>query len=159
DRNRGIGLIAMRRRSRVRDGTKGAVGAWLLPPLVALAVGAAALPSAFHHRLTGGPPLDQTWIATMPTVSRIRALDPDAAAVYFDRFGSFVLGGGIAGGSVAGLAWSDEGRFERDIADGAIPPAVRVVMYDPEGWPSTPRGERRDPIPAMSAFARAARAA
>ena len=148
----------MRRRATDRGGPRGAIAAWLLPPLVGVAVAAAAIPAAFHHRLPNTPPLRQRWIATTPTVARIRAIDPGVAALYFDRPGSFVLGGG-SGGSVAGLAWSDEGAFEQDLAAGAIPPSVRVVMYDPEGWSYTPRAERRDPVTAMRAFSNAARAA
>jgi hypothetical protein len=149
----------MRRRDGLRKGTHGAIGAWLLPPLLAVVVGAAAIPGLFDHRIGDAPPLDQRWVATMPTVARLRVLDPGAAALYFDRSRSSILGGGVDGGSIAGLAWSDEGQFEEDLASGSIPPAVRVVMYDPEGWPSTPRAERRDPIAAMRAFSRAARAA
>jgi len=149
----------MSRRTDRRREHRGAAAAWLLPPLLAIAVGAAALPGAFHHRLTGDPPLGQRWVATATTVDRIRAIDPEAAALYFNRPRSFVLGAGTPGGSVAALAWADEGQFERDLAAGAIPPAVRFVMYDPEGWPSTPRSEQRDPITAMRAFARTARAA
>src|SRR5919197_1518978 len=61
--------------------------------------------------------------------------------------------------AIAARAWSDEAAFETDLASGAIPPHVRYVMYDPEGWAPTPRGERRHPITAMRAFARAAREA
>jgi hypothetical protein len=149
----------MRRWTDDRDARGGAIAAWLLAPLVTLVLAVAAIPGVFHHRLPDAPPLGQRWIATTPTVARIRALDPDVAALYFDRSGSFVLGGTGTGGSVAGLAWSDEAAFEDDFASGSIPPSVRVVMYDPEGWSWTPRAERRDPVTAMRAFARAARAA
>jgi hypothetical protein len=148
----------MRRRNDDRHGPRGAAAAWVLLPLVAVTIAVAAIPRALRHPLPGAPPLGQRWIATTPTVARIRAIAPDAAALYFDRPASYVLGGG-AGGSVPGLAWSDEAKFEQDLASGAIPTWVRAVMYDPEGWPSTPGPERRDPIEAMRAFSRAARAA
>jgi hypothetical protein len=148
----------MPRRSDDRKGPRGAVAAWLLPPLLTVVVAMAAIPGALHHQLPDAPPLGQRWIATSPTIARIRAIDPGAAALYFDRSASFVLGGG-SGGSVAGLAWSDEGTFEADLAAGLFPPTVHAVMYDPEGWPSTPGGERRDPVAAMRAFSTTARAA
>jgi hypothetical protein len=148
----------MRRRNDDRDGPRGAIAAWMLLPLVTVALSVAAIPTAFHHRLPDAPPLEQRWIATTPTLARLRALDPGATALYFDRPASFVLGG-QAEGSVAARAWSDEAEFEQDLASGAIAPWVRAVMYDPEGWPATPLGERRDPIAAMRAFSRAARAA
>jgi len=149
----------MRWRTDDRGAPGGAIAAWLLAPLVTAALAVAAIPGVLHHRLPDAPPLEQRWIATMPTVSRIGAIDPAVAALYFERAGSFVLGGTGRGGSVVGLAWSDEAAFEEDLASGSIPPAVRVVMYDPEGWPSTPRAERRDPVTAMRAFADVARAA
>jgi hypothetical protein len=148
----------MRRPNDDRKGPRGAVAAWVLLPLVTVALSVAAIPRAFHDPLPDAPPLEQRWIATTPTLARLRAVDPAATALYFDRPGSFVLGGG-AEGSVAARAWSDEAEFERDLASGAIAPWVQAVMYDPEGWPATPLGERRDPIAAMRAFSRAARAA
>jgi hypothetical protein len=126
---------------------------------VTVALSVAAIPRAFHHRLPDAPPLEQRWIATATTLARLRALDPAATALYFDRSGSFVLGGEPEGSGVAARAWSDEAEFEQDLASGAIQPWVRAVMYDPEMWPATPDRERHDPIAAMRAFSRAARAA
>jgi hypothetical protein len=148
----------MARRTDERDGHRGAITAWLLPPLLAVAVAASAIPGVVRHHLPNAPPLDQVWIATTPTLAHLRAFDPEASALFFDRPSSFVLGG--AGTvAIAARAWSDEATFEGDLAAGTIPPEVRYVMYDPEGWASTPRGERRHPIAAMRAFSRAARAA
>lgn len=149
----------MRRPSDDREGPRGAVAAWVLLPLVTVALSVAAIPRAFRDPLPDAPPLEQRWIATTPTLTRLRALDPAATALYFDRPGSFVLGGGAEGSGVAARAWSDEAEFEQDLASGGIAPWVRAVMYDPEGWPATPGRERRDPIAAMGAFSRAARAA
>jgi hypothetical protein len=140
------------------DGRRGAAAVWVLPPLLAVAIAASAIPGVVRHRLPSAPPLGQVWIATTPTLAHLRAFDPDASALFFDRPSSFVLGG--AGSvAIAARAWSDEAAFETDLASGAIPPHVRYVMYDPEGWAPTPRGERRHPITAMRAFARAAREA
>jgi hypothetical protein len=130
----------------------------LLAPLLGLVVATSAISGVVRHRLPAAPPLGQVWIATTPTLANLRAIDPDATALFFERSSSFVLGG--AGSvAVAARAWSDEAAFESDLASGAIASSVRYVMYDPEGWASTPRGERRHPIPAIRAFARAARAA
>jgi len=145
-------------RTTERLGHRGAAAPWLLAPLLAVAVAATAIPGVVRHRLPSAPPLNQVWIATTPTLAELRAFDPDATALYFERASSFVLGG--AGTvAIAARSWSDEATFESDLASGAIPPTVRYVMYDPEGWASTPRGERRHPIAAMRAFSRAARAA
>jgi hypothetical protein len=145
----------MSKREEGRIRSRGAAAAWVLPPLLAAVVAATALPGVMRHPLPSTPPLGQIWIATTPTLAHLRAFDPDASALFFDRSSSFVLGGaGTA--AVAARAWSDEAAFEADLASGAIPPQVRYVMYDPEGWASTPRGERRHPIAAMRAFARAA---
>src|SRR5207237_289674 len=130
------------------------VGFLLMAALVGLAVG----PEAFHPRLPDAPPLHQRWMATPTTVERLRAIDPAIAALYFDRRGSYVLGGGLEAATVA-AGWADETRFAEDLAAGAIRSDVRFVMYDPEGWPSTPVKEQRHPVAAMRAFAAAARSA
>jgi hypothetical protein len=141
-----------------RHGPRGAVAPWVLAPLLAVVVAASAIPGVARHRLPSAPPLGQVWIATTPTLANLRTFDPDATALFFERPSSFVLGG--AGSvAIAARSWSDEAAFEADLAAGAIPSNVRDVMYDPEGWASTPRGERRHPIAAMRAFSRTARAA
>ena len=148
----------MARRTDERNGHRGAIAAWLLPPLLAVVIAATAIPGFVRHRLPDGPPLGQVWIATTPTLAHLRAFDPGASALFFDRPSSFVLGG-AGSTAIAARAWSDAAAFEADLASGAIPSEVRYVMYDPEGWASTPRGERRHPIAAMRAFSRVARAA
>jgi hypothetical protein len=147
----------MRGRTDDRDRPHGLIAVWVLPPLLTVAVAVAAVPAVLRHPLPAAPPLKQRWMATRPTVNSLGSIDPDVAALFFDRQGSYVLGG--AGDGTPAVAWSDERKFERDLRDGAIPPNVKDVMYDPEGWPATPRGERRHPIAAMRAFATAARAA
>jgi hypothetical protein len=148
----------MPKREDGRTRSRGAAAAWVLPPLLAVVVAATALPGVMQHRLPSAPPLGQVWIATTPTLAHLRAFDLQASALFFDRSTSFVLGG-AGTTAIAARAWSDGASFEADLASGAIPPQVRYVMYDPEGWASTPRGERRHPVAAMRAFARAARAA
>ena len=148
----------MQRPSRERARSIGSVAAWVFAPLLATLAAVAVAPAAFHTRLPDVPPLRQRWMATPTTVERLRAIDPAIAALYFDRPGSYVLGGGLQAATAA-ASWADERRFEQDLAAGAIRPDVRFVMYDPEGWPSTPVAEQRHPVAAMRAFADAARAA
>jgi hypothetical protein len=148
----------MQRPSSERARSIGSAAAWVFAPLLAALVGVAVVPEAFHARLPDAPPLHQRWMATPTTVERLRAIDPAIAALYFDRRGSYVLGGGLEAATAA-VGWADESQFERDLAAGAIRPDVRFVMYDPEGWPSTPLKEQRHPVAAMEAFAAAARSA
>src|SRR6478672_2009390 len=148
----------MQRPSNERVRSIGSAAAWVFAPLLATLVAVTAVPAMFHAQLPDAPPLHQRWMATPTTVERLRAIDPAIAALYFDRRGSYVLGGGLDEATVA-AGWADESQFERDLAAGAIRPDVRFVMYDPEGWPSTPLKEQRDPVAAMRAFAVAARSA
>src|SRR6266513_4590375 len=148
----------MLRPSSQRARSIGSVAAWVFGPLLAALVGMAVVPAVFHARLPVAPPLHQRWMATPTTVQRIRTIDPAVAALYFDRRGSYVLGGGLQAATAA-ASWADERLFEQDLAAGAIRPDVRFVMYDPEGWPSTPPKEQRHPVAAMQAFAAAARSA
>ncbi len=148
----------MQRPSSERARSIGSAAAWIFAPMLAALVGVAVVPAAFHARLPVAPPLHQRWMATPTTVQRIRTIDPAVAALYFDRRGSYVLGGGLEAATAA-ASWADERQFEQDLAAGTIPPDVRFVMYDPEGWPSTPLPEQRHPLVAMRAFARVARAA
>ncbi|TMK12896.1 MAG: hypothetical protein E6G63_10840 [Actinobacteria bacterium] len=148
----------MQRPSTERARSIGSVAAWIFAPLLAALVGVAVVPEAFHARLPDAPPLHQRWMATPTTVERLRAIDPAIATLYFDRRGSYVLGGGLEAATAA-VGWADESQFERDLAAGAIRPDIRLVMYDPEGWPSTPLKEQRHPVAAMEAFAAAARSA
>src|SRR5436190_3322000 len=148
----------MQSSSNERVRSIGSAAAWVFAPLLATLVAVAAVPAIFHASLPDAPPLRQRWMATPTTVERLRAIDPVIAALYFDRPGSYVLGGGLEAATAA-VGWADERQFEEDLAAGAIRPDVRFVMYDPEGWPSTPVKEQRDPVAAMRAFAAAARSA
>src|SRR5439155_8971773 len=148
----------MQRPSSGRARSIGSAAAWVFAPLLAALVGVAVVPEAFHARLPDAPPLHQRWMATPTTVERLREIDPAIAALYFDRRGSYVLGGGLEAATAA-LSWADEARFERDLAAGAIRLDVRFVVYDPEGCASTPLAQQRHPAAAMRGFAAAARSA
>jgi hypothetical protein len=133
-------------------------GRWLLPPvalsLVALLVG----PAAVHRPLPEDPPSHQVWIATPGTVHRILALNGDLGHLFFDRSGSYVLGGGWDGASPA-MSWASELAFESDLYGGRIPDGIAAVMYDPERWAATPLFEQHDPVRAMAEFSTLAHAA
>jgi hypothetical protein len=101
-------------------------------------------------------PSTQVWIATATTRGTLSQLDPAAAQGLLGGPRSITLGEPI--GAPAALAWSSERRFAAQLAAGQIPPSVRIVLYDPEGWLATPAAERRAPIPAMLAFGALARA-
>jgi hypothetical protein len=148
----------MQRPSSERARSIGSAAAWVFAPLLATLAVVALIPAAFHARLPDVPPLRQRWMATPTTVERLRAIDAPIAALYFDRRGSYVLGGGLDAATATDV-WASEQQFERDLAARAIDPSVRYVMYDPEWWAATPLDEQRHPVAAMVAFAAAARSA
>ena len=148
----------MQRPSNERVRSIGSAAAWVFAPLLATLVAVTAVPAMFHARLPDAPPLHQRWMATPTTVERLRAIDPAIAVLYFDRRGSYVLGGGLDAATATDV-WASERQFEHDLGEGAIDPSVRYVMYDPEWWTATPPAEQRHPVTAMQAFADAARSA
>jgi len=148
----------MQRPSNERVRSIGSAAAWVFAPLLATLVAVTAVPAMFHAQLPDAPPLHQRWMATRTTVERLRAIDPAIAALYFDRRGSYVLGGGLDAATATDV-WASERQFQHDLAAGAIDPSVRYVMYDPEWWTATPLEEQRHPVAAMQAFADAARSA
>jgi len=93
---------------------------------------------------------------TKGSIAAIDAIDPEAVRAVFARRTSVALGGWP--GSTAGRAWASCAKFSSDLASLAIPPEVRAVMYDPEGWEATPIEERRDPIAHIRTFSRLGRA-
>jgi hypothetical protein len=124
--------------------------------LVLLSLASTSAHARANH---GGSRLGVTaeiWIGTATTRGTLARIDPDAAAGLLSAPQSIALGEPI--GAPVALSWSSERRFARDVADGAIPPSVRIVLYDPEGWLATPPAERRAPVPAMLAFGTLARA-
>jgi len=128
---------------------------WAAPLALVLVVAAVTLPLTVHR--TPEPPDGQTWIATLGTIRLLRAEDPDVVTQFFDREGSFALGG--YNGAVRAQSWASEAQFAVDLASGAIPAGTGAVMYDPERWAPTPEAEQRDPVAAFEAFAAAAHAA
>jgi hypothetical protein len=64
---------------------------------------------------------------------------------------------GLAGTVIPTRIYRSYAELARDLAAGAIPAAVRAVMYDPEKWAATPPGEQRSPRAFMTRFSRLAR--
>lgn len=96
----------------------------------------------------GAPP--GTWVLTRNTVGLIAGADAALAERFFATSDTTVLGGWA--GATSAMSWPSYSSFAADVAMGAIPEGIRVVMYDPEGWAATPRWERQDPAQFMKAF-------
>jgi hypothetical protein len=94
----------------------------------------------------------QWWVTTKGSIAALDAIDPETTRAIFGRPTSVALGGWP--GATMGQAWAAYRRFKGDARSGAIPPQVRVVMYDPEGWQETPLWERRRPKRFIRKFAR-----
>ncbi len=90
------------------------------------------------------------WIATRANVETLESLDPDLTALFFDESDALVLDGW--GGATTAMGWASVAEFESDLAAGAIPGSVQLVMYDPEAWSHTPLWEQQDPATWMRRF-------
>lgn len=101
-------------------------------------------------------PFGQIWIGTATTAATLARIDPAIAATFLSGGRSVALGGTSA--EPTAKAWASEAAFAADVTSGAIPPSVRVALYDPEGWAATPLSERQDPAAAMALFGALARA-
>ena len=99
--------------------------------------------------------MSQRWVVVAGTIRAIGEIDPDVASRVFGTRDTVALGGWP--GATNGRAWGSSAQFAADVANGAIPDDVRVVMYDPEGWERTPLDERLDPIGSIEAFGALAR--
>jgi hypothetical protein len=99
--------------------------------------------------------MGQRWVTSASTIGAIAAVDPRVADRVFGSSEAVALGGWP--GAARGLAWASSERFAQDIAAGAIPDDVTVVMYDPENWDKTPLPEKLDPVTHIAAFGALAR--
>jgi hypothetical protein len=102
-----------------------------------------------------GVVVDQRWVTSLGTIRAIADVDPVVAAGVFGSRRAVAIGGWP--GATIGRAWASFARFAGDVAAGAIPDDVTIVMYDPESWDATPPDERRDPVTYIEAFCRLAR--
>jgi hypothetical protein len=99
--------------------------------IVFLAIVAPSGAAAYGDTLAHPRTTPQYWVTTTGTNAAIQRVDP---------------------------AWASEAQFASDIREGNIPADVQDVMYDPEGWDSTPLPEQRDPARYAELFARLAHA-
>ena len=106
---------------------------------------------------TQAVPRPRYWVTSTGTIEAIAAQDPGIAKGVFGSPTAVALGDGWPG-ALTGRSWASYARFARDVSSGAIPPSVRVVMYDPEGWDETPLNEQQDPITYIERFAALAHA-
>jgi hypothetical protein len=137
---------------RTSLGSRGAVilATAMLVLVVAIASGpgrASATPSVAPH--------GQIWISTVATAATLAHIDPAITTTFLSGQQSVTLGG-ISTAPTA-KTWASEAAFAADLAANRIPPSVRIVLYDPEGWADTPEAERVDPVRAMAAFGALAR--
>ncbi|MEX2422011.1 MAG: hypothetical protein WD670_09370 [Actinomycetota bacterium] len=95
------------------------------------------------------------WVTATGTIRAIAAVDPTVATRIFGSSEAIALGGWP--GATTGRTWASYARFAEDVATGAIPDEVRVVMYDPESWDATPPLEKQDPTAYIEAFCTLAR--
>ncbi len=106
------------------------------------------VPGEGHPRPDSAP---GRWVLTSHTAAVVAALDPAAALALFGSADAYVFGGWP--GATPALSWPSYASFAAAVALDSIPPGIRTVMYDPEGWAATPLAEQRDPARFMRAFA------
>jgi hypothetical protein len=121
----------------------GAIAFFVAGAIVFLAIVAPSRAAAYGDTLAHPRTTPQYWVTTSGTDTAIDRVDPFIAGRVFRAAHSVALGGWA--GSITGAAWASEAEFASDVRSGNIPSDVRAVMYDPEGWDSTPRPEQRDP--------------
>jgi hypothetical protein len=94
------------------------------------------------------------------SLARIRAAAPGLVSGLLAGPSTFVLVSRGAGSqrdvALPAALFTSYARFVWELRRHAIPPDVRAVAYDPEGWQATPRDEQVDPLRYMTLFARAA---
>jgi len=134
----------------------GAVAFCVTGAVVFLALIAPARAAGYGDTLAHSRTTPQYWVTTTGTNTAIDRVDPFIAERVFRSPHSVALGGWA--GSVTGAAWPSFAEFASDVRAGDIAANVRAVMYDPEGWTSTPLREQRDPARYAERFARLAHA-
>lgn len=127
------------------------------------AVLAGCLPSGGGASHPGEPRL-RTLVVPAALLRAIMARNHRLAATFSDRV-TYVTAAdappppvhGLAGTVVPTRIYRSYAELARDLAAGAVPAAVRAVMYDPEKWAATPAAEQRAPRAFMTRFSRLAR--
>ena len=128
------------------------------------AAGATGLALALGLGLGGGP-AEPTWIMTAGNVRSLSAVDASTAAHFFNTSTAYGAGASLVKTPVQAryrttpvLSYTSYARFSSDVRSGTIHYPYKWVMYDPENWPATPAGERRNPVRYMTLFGQLAHA-
>ena len=129
----------------------------------------AATAAAFAATIGGGVPAASAtthdWIATGWNIHLANQLDPATARHFFNTSSSFGTGpkaavnpvtNGFAANAV--LVYDSYAQFASDIQSGAISPAYKWVLYDPEEWSQTPVTEQLSPGRYLTQFGQLAHA-
>jgi hypothetical protein len=141
----------------------------LLGTLGSLVAVTAAAFAAFAATVGGGrsaaPASTHDWIATGWNIHLADQSDAATARHFFNTSGSFGTGprasvnpvtNGFAAKAV--LVYDSYAQFASDIQSGAISPAYKWVLYDPEEWPQTPVAEQLNPSKYLTQFGQLAHA-
>jgi hypothetical protein len=137
--------------------------------LLAAAAGAAVIASTIlGAALTAAPASAASklgWIMGAGNVHRLGAEDPAIASHFIDTPATFGAGASLVRDPIQPgyrttpvLAYTSYAQFSSDIRNGRIRFHYQWVMYDPEKWGRTPRGEQQDPVKYMTMFGRLAHA-
>ena len=108
----------------------------------------------------GAATAPRNWIGTGWNVHLTYQADPATTKHFFNAATSFGTGPSTAASPVtdgfstsATLYYSSYAQFQSDLNSGAISYPYKWVMYDPEGWASTPAAEQQDPVKYLGLFA------
>jgi hypothetical protein len=108
----------------------------------------------------GAATAPRNWIGTGWNVHLAYQADQSTIKHFFNAATSFGTGPNSAANPVtdglstsATMYYSSYAQFQSDLNSGAISYPYKWVMYDPEGWASTPAAEQQDPVKYLGLFA------
>ena len=111
----------------------------------------------------GAATAPRNWIGTGWNIHLAYQADAATTRHFFSAATSFGTGPNGAASPVtdglstsATLYYSSYAQFQSDLGSGAISYPYKWVMYDPEGWASTPAAEQKDPVKYLGLFAKLA---
>jgi hypothetical protein len=129
----------------------------------------AAFAATFAATASGAAPAasaaTRDWIATGWNIHLANQMDPATTGHFFNTSSSFGTGPTASGNPVtdgfaanAALVFGSYAQFASDLHSGAISPAYKWVLYDPEEWSQTPVAEQLDPARYLTRFGQLAHA-
>jgi hypothetical protein len=130
-----------------------------------VAASAAAFAATVGGGVSAASASTHDWIATGWNIHLADQSDAATAKHFFDTPSSFGTGpkasvnpvtNGFAANAV--LVYGSYAQFASDIQSGAISPAYKWVLYDPEEWSQTPVAEQLGPIKYLTQFGQLAHA-